>query len=334
MRTICLGSTGIQVPQNAFGALPIQRIGDDQAVALLRRAFDGGMRFFDTARAFSDSEHKMGLAFAGKWDQLYVATKTQATTPDAFWADLQASLAALGTDCVDLYQFHNVGQVFRPGDGTGMYECMLEAKAQGRIRHIGITTHSADIAYEAVESGLYETLQYPFSYLSSDRELALPEACAEAGMGFIAMKSLAGGLLTDSHAIMAFVSQYDVLPIWGVQRASELEEWLAFMDQDVTLDAKAQAVIDADRASLAGGFCRSCGYCMPCPQEIPIFQAARMNMLLRRMPTQGWLSPDWQERMRRIEGCTECRACVAKCPYHLDIPRLLRENLADYRTFL
>ena len=133
MREIALGNTGIVVPQNAFGALPIQRVSEGEAVALLHRAFEGGMRFFDTARSYSDSEQKMGAAFGGMWEQLYVATKTQATTPDAFWKDLETSLSLLKTERVDLYQFHNVTQVFKPGDGTGMYECMLQAREQGKI---------------------------------------------------------------------------------------------------------------------------------------------------------------------------------------------------------
>ena len=330
MREIALGNTGIVVPQNAFGALPIQRVSEGEAVALLHRAFEGGMRFFDTARSYSDSEQKMGAAFGGMWEQLYVATKTQATTPDAFWKDLETSLSLLKTERVDLYQFHNVTQVFKPGDGTGMYECMLQAREQGKIGHIGITTHSIDRAYEAVECGLYETLQYPFSYLSSPRELELARLCEERGMGFIAMKGLAGGLLTNSRAIMAFVAQYPVLPIWGVQRMEELEEWLGYMDETPQLTPELQAVIDADRAQMADGFCRSCGYCMPCPEGIQIFQLARMNMLLRRMPTQGWLSEKWQGEVLRSERCTECRACQARCPYQLDIPRLLRENREDY----
>lgn len=164
MKQITLGTTGITVPQNAFGALPIQRVSADEAVRLLRRAREGGMRFFDTARAYTDSEEKLGLAFGGHWDGLYVATKTAAKTPEALRADLETSLRLLQRDYIDIYQFHMAGQCYRPGDGTGMYEAMLEAKAQGKIRHIGITAHKIGVAEDIIASGLYETLQYPFSY--------------------------------------------------------------------------------------------------------------------------------------------------------------------------
>ena len=173
MRQITLGKTGITVPQNAFGALPIQRVDQPTAVALLRRAYDGGMRFFDTARAYSDSEEKVGAAFEGMRDKVCIASKTQAKTPEDFWKDLETSLRMLRTDHIDLYQFHCVKQCYRPGDGTGMYEAMEEAKRQGRIRHIGVTSHLVGVAEELVDSGLYETLQFPFSYLSSDRDLDL-----------------------------------------------------------------------------------------------------------------------------------------------------------------
>ena len=195
MKQITLGKTGITVPQNAFGALPIQRVSKEMAVKLLRRAYEGGMRFFDTARAYSDSEEKVGAAFDGMREKVFIATKTGAKTPEEFWNHLETSLRNLRTDYVDLYQFHCADQCYRPGDGTGLYECMLEAKRQGKIRHIGITAHKLYIAEEIVESGLYETLQYPFSYLSSEREKQLVENCKKADMGFIAMKALAGGLI-------------------------------------------------------------------------------------------------------------------------------------------
>ncbi|MBS5449925.1 MAG: aldo/keto reductase [Coriobacteriia bacterium] len=336
MKQITLGGTGIVTPQNAFGALPIQRVTTDEAVHLLRRAFDGGMTFFDTARAYSNSEERVGLAFEGMRDQVTIATKSMAQTPEALAEDLETSLRLLRTDHVDLYQFHCVNQVWRPGDGTGMYEAMEEFKRQGKIGHICVTAHKIGVAEDLVESGLYETLQYPLSYLASDREIALVRRCAEKNVGFIAMKGLAGGLLSNSRACMAFMSQFDnVVPIWGVQKEQELDEWLSYMgDATPTMDEEMAAFIEAERAELTGNFCRGCGYCMPCPQGITINQCARMSLMLRRAPSQGWLSEHWQQEMAKIEGCTNCGRCRRHCPYELNIPELLKANLADYRSVL
>ena len=335
MNEVTLGSTGIAVAQNAFGALPIQRISADESTKLLRRAFEGGMRFFDTARAYSDSEEKMGLALADLRDQIYIATKTMAKTPAEFWEQLETSLRNLKTDYVDIYQFHCMETVWRPGDGSGMYECMLEAREQGKIRHIGATAHKLDVAFEIVESGLYETLQYPFSYLASPREHELVELCRQRNVGFIAMKGLAGGLLTNSRAIMAYMAQYpNVLPIWGIQRASELEEWLAYMDDTPSMDEETAAFIKAEQAELMGDFCRGCGYCEPCPAGIMIHQCARMSLMIRRAPAAGWLSDHWQAEMAKVPDCTECQLCVGRCPYELNTPELLKKNYADYQAVL
>lgn len=335
MREITLGSTGITTRQNAFGALPIQRDDKDTAVAILRRAYEGGMTFFDTARAYSDSEEKVGEAFHGMREKVYIATKTAAKTPEQFWEQLETSLRMLQTDYIDLYQFHCVGQCYKPGDGTGMYECMLEAKAQGKIRHIGVTAHNIEIAMECVQSGLYETMQFPFSYLSSDKEIALVKACKEANMGYIAMKGLAGGLIHDSKAAMAFMTQFDnVLPIWGVQRMSELEEWLAFMDETPEYTDEIRAFVEKEKLELAGDFCRGCGYCMPCPVGIQINNCARMSLMLRRAPSKAWLTKEMQAEMMKIENCLHCGACASKCPYELNTPELLAKNLADYKKVL
>ena len=334
MKQITLGRTGITVPQNAFGALPIQRVDLPTAVGLLRRAYEGGMRFFDTARAYSDSEEKIGAAFAGMREKVYIATKTQAKNAEHFWKDLHTSLRMLNTDYIDLYQLHCVPKCFRPGDGSGLYEAMLEAKAQGLIRHIGITTHLIGVAEEIVASGLYETLQFPFSYISSERDIALVRACEAAGMGFIAMKGLAGGLLTNADACMAFVSQFEALPIWGVQRTEELEQWLSFFEKTPAMTDDLLAVIEADQKALAGNFCRGCGYCAPCTVGIVINQCARMSQMVRRAPSAAWLSPHWQAEMEKIDDCVDCGLCMTRCPYGLEIPTLLRKNLADYRSIL
>lgn len=335
MKMVTLGSTGIQVVQNGFGALPIQRDSKEVAVKIVRRAYEGGMRFFDTARAYSDSEEKVGEALNDVRDNLYIATKTMAQTPEEFWKQLETSLQLLKTDYIDIYQFHCANQVYAPGDGTGMYECMLEAKAQGKIRHIGITAHKIQIAFDAVESGLYETLQYPFSYLAAEREKELVAKCKEKNVGFIAMKGLAGGLINKSEAAMAFMTQYDnVLPIWGIQRETELEEWLSYMDNTPSMTGEIKEYIEREQKELSGEFCRGCGYCMPCPKGIMINQCARMSLMLRRAPSASWLSENMQAEMKKIETCINCRKCVSKCPYSLNTPELLKKNYEDYKRIL
>lgn len=335
MRQITLGSTGITVPQNAFGALPIQRVSTEMAVKLLRRAYEGGMRFFDTARAYSDSEVKVGEAFDGMRKKVFIATKTGAKTPEEVRAQVETSLKNLRTDYIDIYQFHCADQCYRPGDSTGMYECMEELKKEGKIRHIGITAHKLYIAEEAVESGLYETLQYPFSYLSSEKEIALVKKCKEANMGFIAMKGLAGGLINRSEAAMAFMSQFDnALPIWGIQKEKELEEWLSYMAETPTMNEELTAYIEKEQKELTGEFCRGCGYCMPCPAGIMINQCARMSLMLRRAPSKAWLTPEMQAEMKKIEVCLHCNQCMKKCPYELNTPELLKKNYEDYKKVL
>lgn len=335
MKQITLGTTGITVPQNAFGALPIQRVDMDTAKNILRRAYDGGMRFFDTARAYSDSEEKLGNAFEGMRDKIYIASKTMGRTPEEFRSQLETSLEMLKTDYIDIYQFHCVDQCYRPGDGTGMYECMLEAKEQGKIRHIGVTAHKLNVAKECIESGLYETLQYPLSYLSSEKELELIKMCREHNMGYIAMKGLAGGGIHNSRAAFAFMFQFDnVLPIWGIQKMEELEEWLSYMENTPEPDNEIVEYIEKEKKELTGDFCRGCGYCMPCPAGIIINSCARMSLMVRRAPSASWLNEYWQENMKKIENCLHCNQCMKKCPYELNTPELLKKNYEDYKKIL
>lgn len=336
MKTITLGSTGITTIQNAFGALPIQRVSVEEGVAIISQAYEGGMRFFDTARAYSDSELKLGLALE-KYprESYFLATKTMAKTPVEFEEQLNESLKLLKTDYIDIYQFHCANQVYQPNDGTGMYECMLKAKAEGKIRHIGITAHKIQIALDAVETGLYETMQFPLSYLSSQKELQLVEICRAKNIGFIAMKGLAGGLINQAEPAMAFMSQFDhVLPIWGIQKESELHEWLAFNKVTPTMTEEIKAFIEQERATLSGDFCRGCGYCMPCPKGIMINQCARMSLMLRRAPSEAWLTEEMQQEMKKIETCIHCNQCVKRCPYELNTPELLQKNYEDYQNIL
>lgn len=335
MEYVSLGSTGIRVNKNGFGALPIQRISLEDAVYLVRKAYDAGITFFDTARFYTDSEVKLGAAFEGMREKVYIATKTGATTVEGFWKDLETSLGNLKTDYVDLYQFHNPAFCPKPGDESGIYDAMLEAKEKGMVRHIGITNHRLNVAKEAIESGLYETLQFPFCYISGEQELELVERCKAKNMGFIAMKALSGGLINNSAAAYAFMAQFDnVLPIWGIQRESELDEFISYIDNPVSMTEEIVNIIESDRRELSGEFCRGCGYCMPCPVGIEINNSARMSLMLRRAPSKAWLTEDWQDKMKRIEGCLGCGKCKSKCPYGLDTPALLAKNYEDYKRVL
>ena len=326
MNTIRLGRSELMVTKTAFGALPIQRISTEEAVKLVRRAYEGGINYFDTANMYTDSEEKLGLALKDVREKVIISTKSGATDKQGAMAHIENSLRHLGY--IDLFQFHNPAVLPDISDPNGAFAAALEMKEKGYIRHIGITNHRHHIAKAAIESGNFETLQFPFCYLATDVDLELVELCKQADMGFIAMKGRSGGLLNNAAACHAFMQQYEnVVPIWGVQRMEELEQWLSLAETSGAMTEELKAVIEKDRKELAGSFCRGCGYCMPCPAGIEINNSARMNMLLRRAPYRPYLTDEWYEKMHRIENCIHCDSCKSRCPYGLDTPALLQYML-------
>lgn len=334
MEVTRLGRTNLTVTRTAFGVLPLQRTDMDEAVKILKRAYDGGITFYDTARAYTDSEEKIGRALSGVRDKIIIATKSTATDKAGVLQHLETSLKTLKTDYVDILQLHNPGTVPNIDDPESSYAALVEAREKGMVRFLGFTNHSAERASEAIDSGLFDTLQYPLSMLSGADDLALIDKCRNADMGFIAMKPLGGGLITNARPAFAFLRQFEnVVPIWGFQRMHELEELLELDANPPMLDDELQAIIDKDKKELAGEFCRACGYCLPCPSEIPIPMAGRMSLLLRRMPYQQFLTNEWYTRMHKVNDCIECGNCKDRCPYHLDIPNLLKKMLKDYQEF-
>ncbi len=327
-----LGKTNLEVNKNGFGALPIQRRNEKDSIEILKKAYDNGIDFYDTARFYTDSEEKLGKAFEDVRENIYIATKTGSETSEEFWGDLETSLNNLRTEYVDLYQFHNIS--FCPKEDDELYQAMLEAKTQGLVKHIGITTHKITHAHEALDSGLYETLQYPFSYLSGSEELQLVERCKDLDIGFIAMKAMGGGLIKNSKASFAYINQFDnVLPIWGIQKIEELDEFLSY-DKNTVLTEDLNKDIENDKKELGVNFCRGCGYCMPCPEDINISLCSRMSLWIRRFPTEPNMDERTQKIMKKTLDCVECYECTDKCPYELDIPELLKENYEDYMNVL
>ena len=331
---IKLGRTGLMVSASSFGALPVQRVSMDEAKKLLRMAYDGGINYFDTANAYSDSEEKIGEALSDVRHNIIISTKSGALDKATLLKHIELSLRRMKTDYIDILQLHNPGTLPDPEDPDSLYGGLLEAQKKGWIRFIGITNHRNQLAWDAVLSGKYDTLQFPFSSISDEKDIALAELARDHDMGFIAMKGLAGGLITNARTTFAFMKQHPwVVPIWGIQRESELQEFLELEKNPPAYDEKMKQLIARDRAELAGNFCHGCGYCQPCPVGIPIQNAARMSLLLRRSPYQSWLTDEMNAEMMKIENCLHCGACASRCPYGLDTPRLLAENLADYKQF-
>ena len=312
----------------------MQRIGHEAARKLLRRAYESGINYFDTANMYTDSEEKLGEALHDVRHHIVISTKSGGQDKETVRKHIELSLRRLQTDYIDLFQFHNPAQLPDPDDPDGPFAAALEAKEKGYIRHIGITNHRLGVAQAAIDSGNFETLQFPFCYLCTEKDLALLRSCEEADMGFIAMKGLSGGMLSNAAACYAFMQQHpSVVPIWGIQHEWELDQWLKLTEDNQQMTPELSAVIEKDRRELAHNFCRSCGYCLPCAAGINIPQAARMAMLLRRSPYRPYMTEQWYAEMHKIEGCLHCDACKSRCPYGLDTPALLQEMLKDYDAF-
>ncbi len=332
MEKILLGRTELLVTRSGFGVLPLQRVPMEDAVAILRSARDGGINFFDTARSYTDSEEKLGAAFGGGWGDILLATKSQGTTAAVIRAHMEMSLRLLKKGVIDVYQLHNPARV--PGPGDEMYDVLREAQKAGLIRFIGITAHKFENALSAARSGWYDTVQYPLSCLSTQEELAMVTECARLNIGVIAMKAMAGGLLPSASLSMAYLRRFEnLVPIWGVQRQSELDEILALEQNPPALEGDIAARIEEQRASLVGNYCRGCGYCLPCPANIPLHMAARMPQFIRRSPWRKVYEGEWPEQMLRIERCVHCGQCAKRCPYGLDPAVMIVESLRDWREY-
>jgi uncharacterized protein len=329
-----LGRTNLSVTRTSFGALPLQRVEKAEAIRILRKAHDAGINFYDTARGYTDSEEKLGLAFSDVRSSVIIASKMWASTRATLLEQLEQSLRDLRTDYLDVLQVHNPPAVPDPEDPESSYAGLLEAKRKGMARFIGFTNHSLARTVAAIDSGLYDTVQYPLCYISSQEDLNVIEKCRKADVGLIGMKPLCGGILTKLPPAFAFLRQFEnIVPIWGIQRMEELDELLQCDTNPPVLDDCLQSIIYQDTAELSESFCRGCAYCQPCPQEIPIGMAARMKHVVRRLPYQPFLTKEWHTNMMRIKSCTECGLCKSRCPYGLDIPVLLKRNLEDYEAF-
>ena len=336
MKKIRLGATTLEISEIGFGGIPIIPLPREEAVSVVKHCFDLGITFFDTANMYPTSEEKLGVALKSVRNEVIIATKTAQRDAKGATDHLDLSLKQLQTDWIDVYQLHNVSneealnQVLAP---QGAYEAVSKARDAGKIRFIGISSHSIATATEALKTGLFQTLQFPFNFIENDPADKLFPLASQNQMGIIGMKPLGGGILERADLCFRFLQQHRyVVPIPGIRAKKEADEIIELYRNVEPLSEADLKDIENIRSALGEKFCHRCEYCMPCEQGVQIssvlmFQAAAKR--LSREGVKGWIG----KAMQSVEQCIECGECEQKCPYHLPISDLLKENLALFNQY-
>jgi predicted aldo/keto reductase-like oxidoreductase len=336
MDKIRLGKTGMTVSRLGFGGIPIQRVSEDEAVAVVQKCLDLGITFFDTANAYTTSEARIGKAIKGRRGEVVIATKSTSRSCEGVEGHLNMSLEHLGLDYIDLYQFHQVGDFKSLEivlDPKGPMVVLEKAKKAGVIKHIGITSHQIDVAKEAVKSDRFETLVFPFNFIACEAADELLPLCRKHDVGFIAMKPLAGGALDNVSIAFKYLFQFpDVLPIPGIEKPHEIEEIVEVLQGSWDISETEQREMQRLRDELGNKFCRRCDYCQPCAQEIPISSVMVIKSAIRRLPPERLFTGIFADAVEKAANCTECGDCEERCPFHLPIREMLRESTQCFQA--
>jgi predicted aldo/keto reductase-like oxidoreductase len=331
-----LGKTELMVSAVGLGGIPIQRPTEEEAVEVVRRCLDLGINFIDTANMYGNSEKRIGRAIASRREGLILATKSHARQGPELRQHMELIMKQLGVDYIDLYQLHNVSN-FEDYEKSlasgGPLNVVREAQAAGQVGHIGITGHSMEVALEAIKSGFFETMMFPFNCVSNEAAEKLIPLAREHDVGFIVMKPMGGGLLENATVAFKYLRRFpDTVPIVGIEKAEEIEEIIAIMEGDPQMIPAEEAEMDRLRAELGTRFCRRCGYCQPCPEDVPIQMIMILESMMKRMPASSFF-PEWgTEIVPQAENCVQCGECEEKCPYHLPIREMMEEHLALFYT--
>ena len=329
MEKIRLGKTNLMISRLGFGGIPIQRVSEDEAIAVVRRCLELGITFIDTANAYSNSEERIGKAISGRRDGLVLATKTTSRDIQGVEEHLKLSLERLDVNTIDLYQFHNVSDsealnvVLNP---NGPMVVVEEAKRAGVVKHIGVTSHSMDIAKELVKSDRFETIMFPLNFVAGEAADELLPMAREHDVGFIAMKPLAGGMLDNVAIAFKYLLQFpDVVIIPGIEKPHEVNEIIKIFEEPWQITASEKREMQRIREELGNNFCRRCDYCQPCTEEIPISTVMDFPSFIKRQPPWKLFSGFVAAAMEKALGCTRCGECEGRCPYKLPIMNLVEE---------
>lgn len=328
-----LGQTGLTISRLGFGGIPIQRIDAEGTKALIQKLKEAGVNYIDTARGYTVSESYLGQALEGMRDHFVLATKSMARTKQAMAADIETSLTNLKTDYIDLYQVHNpnmeqLEQVTAPG---GALEALVEARAAGKIGHIGLTAHSKKVFEKALTLDWVETIMFPYNIVETQGE-ELIRQCQDKGIGFIAMKPLAGGAIENATLALRYIMQNDAVTVVipGMAASEELEQNLAAASDASPLSEEENSQVQAVRDELGTQFCRRCNYCAPCTVGISIPNVFLMQGYLRRYGLADWAKARYGALEVKASACVACGACETRCPYQLPIRQMLKQAAQDF----
>jgi predicted aldo/keto reductase-like oxidoreductase len=330
-----LGRTGLEVSRIGFGALQIATKYDyGHAERLLNLALDLGINILDTARGYQDSEERIGRAISHRREEFFIATKAGGDTRKRFWEALEESLRRLRTDYVDIYQFHGAdkGSEEYIFGGETTIECMREAREQGKIRFIGFSSHSLEVSFSHARSGAFDVAQYPVSYVGDEAmERGLVEEAERLDIGFLGMKPFGGGRLGRARYCLGYVFQFpSVVPVIGFETEAELREAAELTQTGVELTEADREEMARIKAELGERFCRGCNYCHPCPQGVPVLSVMFFDVY-RKQSGDAWvMTEEYREKIEAVSRCEECRQCVERCPFSLDIPVIMREIVERY----
>jgi len=334
MEKVRLGKTNLMVSKIGFGGIPIQKPSEEEAVRIVNNCLDLGINFFDTSRVYTTSEERIGKALINRRKEAVVATKTVSRTVEKISEDLDASLKNLGTDYVDLYQFHNVSSqddlkaVIAPG---GLIDFVRQTKKEGKVRHIGITSHTLDVAKEAVKADCFETIMIALNFVNTEAADELLDMAKKRDIGVIIMKSMAGGMLENPVLAFKYLMQFpDILPLIGIAKEGEMEENIRIVDAGEPITEDDQREIDRIRSELGTGFCRMCNYCQPCPQQIMISAIMYTKVALTRFDPERIFKGEWNTFMEKVPDCIDCGECEERCPYNLPIRERIKEAADNY----
>ena len=337
MKKIRLGKSGLRVSRVGLGGIPIQRLTEGEAIKVVQRSLDLGINFIDTANGYTTSEERIGKAIAGRREQVIIATKSAGRDRASAQEHLELSLKRLNVETIDLWQLHNVStdetleQVLGPG---GAMEAAQWALERGMIRHIGITSHSMDVALKAVPMGYFETIQFPLNFVTSEPADELLPLAREHDVGFIAMKPMAGGLLSNANLCIKYLLQFEVVPDPGIEKIEEIEEIVDIVNGSWDLSPQEREDIERIRQNVGTRFCRRCGYCEPCPEGVHISVLMNISSFLKRMPRQTMISGWIADAAKTAADCIECGECEEKCPYQLPIREMVSESIQVYERAL